>query len=173
MTQPEIETQRLLLRPFHLSDAHDVQMLAGNKRVSEFTLNIPYPYLDGMAEEWISIQPENWRKGNQVVFAIVNKDTSILLGTVGLVKTKDFEVELGFWVGEPYWGQGYCTEAVKSLFDYSFEKLEVEKIIARYLSINPASGRVMEKVGMCYVGELQANDRNGQLALIKNYEISV
>jgi RimJ/RimL family protein N-acetyltransferase len=72
-TQPQITTQRLSLRPFTPEDAKDVQNLAGNKNVSEQTLNIPYPYRDGMAEAWISDQTHNWNSGTEVIYAITDK----------------------------------------------------------------------------------------------------
>jgi ribosomal-protein-alanine N-acetyltransferase len=60
MIQPDLKTERLLLRRFRLDDASDVQKLAGNVNVSKMTLNIPYPYKPGMSEEWISSHQDNW-----------------------------------------------------------------------------------------------------------------
>ena len=60
--------------------------------------------------------------------------------------------ELGYWIGVPYWGKGYCTEAGEALLEYGFTELDLNRIHASYFSRNPASGRVMEKLGMTYEG---------------------
>lgn len=99
MIQPEIKTKRLLLRQFKREDAKVVQYLAGNKNVSEPTLNIPFPYEDGMAEEWISSQTQGWKNGTEAIYAITDKNAKGLLGTVGLVNIRDSQAELGYWAG--------------------------------------------------------------------------
>jgi RimJ/RimL family protein N-acetyltransferase len=171
MNQPEIETQRLLLRQFSHEDAKIVQKLAGNKLVSEPTLNIPYPYQDGMAEEWISNQILNWKNRTQVIYAVTDKVSKQLLGAVSLVEIKGTEAELGYWFGKPYWGEGYCTEATKALVEFAFANLGIVKIVAEHLSSNSASGRVMEKVGIRYDGSSQKPNRNGQMVQIETYEL--
>lgn len=169
MIQPAIKTKRLLLRQFKLEDAKVVQYLAGNKNVSESTLNIPYPYEDGMAEEWISSQTQSWKNGTGVIYAITEKSSNNLLGTVSLVSIEDSQAELGYWVGEPYWKKGYCTEAAKALIEYAFTRLGIVKVVAEHLSSNPASGRVMEKIGMRHVNQIQKPDRNGKKTKIEFY----
>jgi RimJ/RimL family protein N-acetyltransferase len=169
--QPQIITQRLSLRPFTPEDAKDVQKLAGNKNVSEQTLNIPYPYRDGMAEAWISNQTHNWKNGTEVIYAITDKNSKQLLGTVSLVKTDHSKAELGYWVGEPYWGRGYCTEAVKALFEFAFTNLDIGKIVAEHVRSNHTSGRVMEKTGMRRVGCTHRPDRNGKRSQMETYEM--
>ncbi len=171
MIQPEIETHRLLLRQFNIEDAEVIQQLAGNKKVSEQTLNIPYPYQDGMAEEWIFNQIRIRGNGTEAIYAITDKNSKRLLGTVGLVSIKGLEAELGYWVGEPYWGKGFCTEATKALVAFAFANLGIVKIVAEHLSSNLASGRVMEKIGMAHVGLEHKPDRNSQIVQIENYEL--
>ena len=63
--------------------------------------------------------------------------------------------EIGYWIGKPYWSQGYCTEAAREVVRYGFEVLNLNRIQARHMTKNPASGRVMEKVGMKYEGRLR------------------
>ncbi len=171
MIQPELKTKRLLLRKFQLDDASKVQKLAGNFNVAKMTLNIPFPYEMGMAEAWISTHDENWETKSGVAYAIVKLASRELLGTISLVRIDGLEGELGYWIGEPYWGMGYCTEAARELIRFSFQSLGLEKIVAEHLTANPASGKVMEKVGMKHVMTTQKVDRNGNEASMESYEI--
>jgi ribosomal-protein-alanine N-acetyltransferase len=171
MIQPDLKTERLLLRRFRLDDASEVQRLAGNRNVSKMTLNIPYPYKPGVAEEWISSHQANWDAKARITYAIVKLDSNQLLGTIGLVRIDGSEGELGYWIGEPYWGMGYCTEAARELIHFSFQNLGLEKIVAEHLTSNPASGKVMEKAGMDHVMTTQKFDRERKKANLEVYEI--
>src|SRR5579863_2647719 len=147
--RPTLETERLVLRPFDLSDAPRVQLLAGDRAVAATTKNIPYPYEDGMAEEWIGTHQERFEKGQLVNFAIVLKHGGELIGAIGLgLNLTQENAELGYWIGKPYWSCGYCTEAGHAVLGYAFDTLCVHRVHAHHLSHNPASGRVMQKLGM-------------------------
>lgn len=155
MKQPiVIQTERLTLRPFRLSDAADVQRMAGDREVAKMTLNIPYPYEDGMAETWIQAQPEQCDKDHAVVFAIASAENDRLIGAIGLhdINLTFGRTELGYWIGKPYWGQGFCTEAATAVVRYAFETLGFHRVHSSHLACNPASGRVMQKIGMQYEG---------------------
>ncbi|MCC6244116.1 MAG: GNAT family N-acetyltransferase [Gemmatimonadaceae bacterium] len=148
MDQPTLYTQRLILRPYTVEDAPAVQRLAGAAAVAATTLNIPHPYTDGMAESWIATHRAAWDAGTDVTFAITTP-TNDLRGTVGLHITRAHDRgEMGYWIGEPYWGQGLATEAVSALLTFAFETLALHRVQASHLPRNPASGRVMQKVGM-------------------------
>ena len=150
---PVLETQRLILRPFTLEDAPIVQRLAGAYEVAATTLNMPHPYQDGMAQQWISSQRAKHEKGEVVDFAIVIREGRLLCGAIGLgIDKRNNNAELGYWIGVPYWGQGYCTEAAKEVLSYGFKSLNLHRIHAAHLNCNPASGRVMQKIGMSYEG---------------------
>jgi RimJ/RimL family protein N-acetyltransferase len=152
--QPILETERLLLRPFHLSDATIVQKLAGDKRIASTTFNIPNPYPDGGAEEWIATHESKYLEGKGVVYAITLKKSGDLIGAISLaILSEHNQAELGYWVGVPYWNQGFCTEAGRAILEYGFETKGLNRIHACYLSRNPASGRVMEKLGMSHEGK--------------------
>jgi RimJ/RimL family protein N-acetyltransferase len=154
--QPTLKTKRLILRPFTLVDAPDVQRLAGDKSIADTTINIPHPYEDGLAEKWIGTHREKFEKGELVNFAIVLREREILIGAIGLVISKRHEfAELGYWIGKPYWGNGYCTEAVKTVLEHGFTRLNLNRIHAYYMTRNPASGRVLEKAGMKCEGLLR------------------
>lgn len=146
-------TERLLLRPFTLDDAPTVQRLAGHKDIAKTTLNIPHLYEDGMAEEWINTHKPRFEKGEGVTFAVVSREKRELVGAISLMVNNRFEsAEMGYWLGRPYWNKGYCTEAARELLHYGFNELGLNRIFAAHIPGNPASDRVMEKIGMTYEG---------------------
>lgn len=153
MSIPMLETERLILRPFCLDDAKDVQRLAGDREVAATTLHVPHPYKDGMAEEWIGSHEPNFKSGRFVDFAMTLRQSGELAGAIGLViNQKMNRAELGYWVGVPYWGQGYCTEAARVVLEYGFTQCGLNRIHASHFGTNPASGRVLEKIGMTQEG---------------------
>lgn len=155
-SQPTLTTPRLLLRPFTLADAPEVQRLAGDFAIADTTGNIPHPYPDGAAEAWIGSQPAEFEQGKSATFAIVSRAENILIGAIGLhFKPEHDSAEMGYWIGKPYWGQGYCTEAARALLAYGFNECGLNRIMARHSARNPASGRVMQKIGMTYEGCLR------------------
>jgi [ribosomal protein S5]-alanine N-acetyltransferase len=155
LLQETIRTERLILRPFALTDAPQVKALAGDERIYETTLCVPYPYEDGMAESWISTHQRCFYEGLGVVFAI-SLPNGLLIGAASLSRVGLFNrAELGYWIGVAYWNRGYCTEAAKAIVDYGFKILTYHKISARHFVGNHPSGRVLEKVGMTREGVLQ------------------
>ena len=160
MEQPTLQTMRLLLRPFALSDAADVQRLAGAWEVADMTLNVPHPYEDGMAEQWIGGHSERSAAGSVVTYAITLQENEALLGAVGLTGMPVHRrAELGYWLGVPYWNWGYMTEAAGALLRYGFTEMGLHKITASHFARNPASGRVMQKLGMSEEGLLRQQVR--------------
>lgn len=157
-SQPLLETPRLRLRPFSLDDAPAVQSLAGAREVAAVTLNVPHPYEDGMAQEWIATHRAQWEQGRRAVFAIVLRESGALVGAMSLGLNLQFRsAELGYWLGVPFWGCGYATEAARAVVGFGFETLELHRVHASHLSCNPASGHVMEKIGMQWEGCLRAH----------------
>ena len=154
--QPTIESERLLLRPFQLTDAPEVQRLAGEKAIASTTLNMPHPYEDGLAEDWISGHQELFERDEEIVYAITLPDSGQLVGAIGMIITGQYDrAELGYWIGKPYWGEGYATEAGRAIIRFGFENLNLNRIYASHFDRNPASGRVMEKIGMRYEGKFR------------------
>jgi len=156
MDQPVIKTDRLFLRAFEPSDADAVQRHAGDKRISSNTVSIPYPYDKEMAIDWINDHPARFQDGKGVDYAVINQENQELIGAIGLsISPRHKHAELGYWIGEPYWGKGYATEAAAAMLRYGFEERNLHRIFAHYFSQNPASGRVMEKIGMQFEGLLR------------------
>ncbi len=152
-TAPPLLTERLLLRSLTLEDAADVQRLAGDRDIALMVLRIPHPYEDGMAEEWIRACADAYKKDEAINFAITLRTDRKLIGTIGLELEQENErAELGYWIGKPYWNLGYATEAARAVVAYSFEVLKLNRIYAYHFTRNPASGRVLEKIGMHYEG---------------------
>ncbi len=175
MREPStLYTERLILRPYTLADAKELQRLIGDRDIASTTLNIPHPYEDGMAEAWISSRQEKFQKGESFDFAITYQEQGFFIGGISIGEfTKEYETgEIGYWIGKPYWNNGYCTEAAHALLIYGFEVLGLNRIHARHFSRNPASGRVMQKIGMKHEGHLrQAIKKWGKFEDMEIYSI--
>ena len=157
--QATLASPRLTLRPLSLDDAPIVARLAGEKDIASTTRLIPHPYPPGMAEKWILALPEMYQRAEMVNWGIALADGP-LLGTIRLtLNPVDNHAELGYWVGKPFWNNGYCTEAARLVVAYGFETLDLERIYANYMARNPASGRVLIKLGMKQEGLLRRHRR--------------
>ena len=99
------------------------------------------------------------------------KQSAQLIGAIGLVGINGEDALMGYWIGEPYWKRGYCTEAAKAFIEFCFNDLKLNRIEAEYLVTNPASGRVMQKSGMTYKKSRFTEDRFGERAELNVYEI--
>lgn len=148
-----IQTSRLLLRPFEAEDARAVSRLAGDMRVSESAATIPYPYSAELAQSWIEGHGLLRRKGLAIIRAIESPDEG-LVGCAELrISSALKATSLGYWIGFPYWGRGYATEAGRALVRYALGELRLLRVRACCLARNLASGRVLEKTGLRYLGE--------------------
>ena len=155
-TRPTLETERLLLRPFVPTDADEVQRLAGDRAIADTTLDIPHPYTDGLAADWIATHAADFAAGTGVTFAVTRKPDGALVGAIALKDIQaGFKAELGYWTGRPYWGCGYCTEAARAVLRFAFTELSLQRVFAHHFCRNPASGKVMQKLGMKPEGVLR------------------
>ena len=148
----EIQTARLLLRPLRDTDAEALTALAGNWDVARMTARIPHPYPEGLAKRWIAEQAAARESGDAFAFAILLEGR--LVGLVGLEHQDGGRFELGYWIGEPWWGQGFATEAAGAAVRFAFEALGADSLEAGWLFDNPASGRVLAKCGFVRTGEM-------------------
>ena len=169
--QAEIRSERLLLRRFEPVDAEAVRQLADDYAVSRTLLNLPCPYPRGAAERWIATHRRNWEFRTSASYAITLAGPGSLLGAVTLSWVHRRLAELGYWTGSAYWNRGYCSEAVGAIIGFAFEHLEISKVVAEHQRGNPASGRVMQKAGMRYVGSRCKANRDGNPAEMDIYEI--
>jgi RimJ/RimL family protein N-acetyltransferase len=151
--QPTLRTDRLILRPFAESDGPRVVELAGAREIADTTLSIPHPYPPDAATSWIAGQLPAWVNGIHADFAITDKATGDLFGAIGQgINRMQDHGEMGYWIGLPYWNNGYCTEAARAVVAFAFTELGLHRVYAHHLVRNPASGKVMQKIGMRFEG---------------------
>jgi len=156
MNSPTLTTARLILRPYALSDLAPLVRLAGAREVAATTLRIPHPYTEQDAKDFIakcqaSTEPETR-------FAITRRTDGQFCGGVGLrLDAEHHHAELGYWLGVPFWGVGYATEAARAVLDYGFDVLNLHRIYASHVAHNVASGGVLRKISMRYEGCLRGH----------------
>ena len=160
--QPTLHTERLTLRPFTLDDVAQLRPLVSEKEIAATTMTIPHPYPDGEAERWIGTHQPKFAEGKAAVFAVTLRDSDVLVGAIGLsIKREHSHAEMGYWIGKPYWNQGYASESTRALLQYAFDTLGLNRIFAHHMTKNPQSGRVMQKIGMTHEGTLPQHVRKG------------
>ena len=142
-----LETERLTLRKPTLADVRAIARLANDRRIAENTARIPHPYRVTDAETFIS----GANKNGEAAFLITLRDRTVV-GACGIMFHNNETPELGYWLGVPYWNQGYATEALHALIDYAFTDLAHEALQAGARVTNPASRRVLEKCGFQWTG---------------------
>jgi [ribosomal protein S5]-alanine N-acetyltransferase len=162
-----ISTQRLVLRPPELSDAARIALLAGDYDVASMTGTILHPYSEQMAAEWVA----STLAGEEgVVFAILS--SGALIGCTGYRAFSAERAELGYWIGKPYWGRGYASEAVKALIAYAFATDGFAYLTAGHFIDNPASERVIRKLGFVPMGnEVRDCAARGEKACCLTYRL--
>jgi len=143
---PVLATARLVLRAPRQGDANAIAALAGDLRVAANTARIPHPYGVTDAEQFIAAAD---KRGGEASFVVMRGDT--LIGVCGF-DCRDDGIELGYWLGVPFWGRGFATEAVRALIDYAFGDLHYETLQAGARVTNPASRRVLEKCAFQWTG---------------------
>jgi RimJ/RimL family protein N-acetyltransferase len=131
-------------------DAEDVQRLASHPDVVA-TTNLPNPYPDDGAKQWIENLLPRQEAGREYAFGIRNVHEEFV-GIVGLVDVDEQEAELGFWIGKPFWNRGYATAAAQKIVDFAFEELGLGQLFARPLRRNSPSRRVLEKLAFVEQG---------------------
>ena len=171
---PFLTTPRLHLRAFAEADSSRLIALAGDYEVAKNTLNIPHPYTEADARHWLHLTQQNYAQQSAYDFALELRATGELVGGMGLTLEPRFDrAEAGYWLGQPYWGQGLATEALAAVLRFGFTELKLNKIYATHIAQNPASGRVMQKNGMRKEGELaQHTKRDGQYYDLWQYRLT-
>jgi RimJ/RimL family protein N-acetyltransferase len=151
-----IQTTRLTLRPFEAADARRVAFLAGDYAVAKMCGRVPHPYSLKMAVDWIATHADK-RKAGDFPFAI-ELERDGLIGAIGvnrLGEASDPPWELGYWLGRPYWGMGYATEAARALMDWARDQLGASMFTAGHFADNPSSGKVLRKLGFAHAGSAE------------------
>lgn len=148
---PVLLTENLVLRAPHTEDIDAIAILANNPAVATMVARMPYPY--GRADAETFVRASTKRENGNCVYAITEADSGRFLGCCALQARDGGKIlELGYWVGEPFWGRGIATEAAHALVGMAFRTREIEHIDARCRVTNPASRRVLQKSGFQFQG---------------------
>jgi RimJ/RimL family protein N-acetyltransferase len=152
-----IRGARLLLDSLSEADVASLVALAGDPAIADTTISVPHPLDERVARDWLASLAQTAALGGAEHFAIREAAGRPLVGMVSLrgIDREHEEVELSFWVGRPFWGRGYATEAAGAAVDRAFDVLGMNRIVAHYMVRNPASGRVLARLGFRQEGLLR------------------
>jgi ribosomal-protein-alanine N-acetyltransferase len=146
---PTLETARLRLRPYRDADIAELVPLIGTREVAATTLRIAHPYTEQDGRDFLALAQEP----DKIWLVVALRSDGRQIGGIGLrVDQQHHHAELGYWLGVPYWGQGYATEAAREMLRYGFETLQLHRIFASHFKPNAASGRILVKLGMRHEG---------------------
>lgn len=161
LSQPTLETNRLILRPLIPGDASAIKKAASVREIADTTISIPHPYPDGEAERYISKKIAGFAAGHSVTFAIEPKGKNLFSGIIEIrdIEQEHSQGELSFWLAVEAWGQGYMSEALKPILRFGFVDLYLNRICAYHMVRNPASGKVLQKNGFVQEGLLHQRVR--------------
>lgn len=160
----KIETERLILRPFRVSDAEQMfYNWASDSEVTKYLTWSPHEnaaFTKKLLEDWVS----HYTDESYYQWCIELKESSQAIGSIGVVKILDYieAASMGYCIGKAYWRKGIMTEALRAVIKFLFDEVEVNRIHAAHDTDNPASGLVMKKCGMKYEGTLIQAARNQQ-----------
>lgn len=165
---PVLVTERLVLRPPHDDDLPDLVEFANNRRVADMLARMPYPYGEAEGRAFLALSRSG--RSADTVYALALGENGAFVGCAGLNRTERGLV-LGYWVGQPYWGRGYATEAAHALVDLAFRATCIETLEVSCRVTNPASRRVIHKCGFQYVGQgMVTSLAAGQIA-VERYQL--
>ncbi|HEX5386475.1 MAG TPA: GNAT family N-acetyltransferase [Gemmatimonadales bacterium] len=171
---PVLRTARLLLGPYTESDVPDIVRLAGAREIFDTTLSIPHPYEPAHAYGYFAFAAAEHAHGTGLHLAVRVLEDLRLIGGIGLkdIERERMEAELGYWIGVEYWNRGYATEAAAAVVRHGFAVLDLARIHAHHLARNPASGRVLERIGMGREREVrQPSPKDGELEDVVYYSM--
>ena len=162
-----------MIREWKLEDAADLAEMLNNKNIlNNLRDGLSYPYTKSDAQEYIKSMLSA-DKTKTFAFAITADDK--VVGSIGVFRCDNIHfrtAEMGYYIGEPYWGKGLGTSAVKQACSYVFEHTDIIRIFAEPFAYNVASCRVLEKAGFQFEGLLRSNAfKNGKVVDMKMYSL--
>ncbi len=172
-----LETKRLLLRKFKIEDAPLVyENWCNDPDVAKYVTWQPHKSVEEtkeLLEEWI----KSYESNKTYKWVAQLKDTSEIIGSIDVVSKKTLDhgaCEIGYCYGKKYWGKGYASECLDAVIKYLFDECDAYVISAKHCSLNPASGKVMQKCGLKYEGTLRGRfiDSDGKRNDILSYSIT-
>ncbi|RYG44552.1 N-acetyltransferase [bacterium] len=152
-----LETPRLLLRPILASDASRIQSLFSNPKVLQYLhAGLPIPYPEDGALEFLSRVLPRVEAGEEYLWVLLRKENPEegMIGQISLTP-KGEDDHRGFWLGEPYWEQGYMKEAVGAVNDFAFDELKMDHLLLNNAEPNVASHRLKESCGAEIIGRYE------------------
>ncbi|MCX8532385.1 GNAT family N-acetyltransferase [Chryseobacterium luquanense] len=162
-----LETDRLLLREFDISDAKIFYELNLNPNVIKYTGNSAFKDIDE-AKDFLKNYSDYQRNGYGR-WAVIDKSTNQFLGWCGLKYDENLnETDIGFRFFEHFWNLGFATESAKACIDYGFNELNLNTIVGRAMKENTASIKVLEKIGLSYEKNFDFDGKDGVIYRIKN-----
>lgn len=166
---PALETERLIIRPLTIEDKPAIFKWASDERVSKFMLYSTYKSPDD-ADGWLE---SLYSEDGQLDYGFVWKETGELIGSGGLNYHSDSdEWTLGYNIRYDMWGRGIVTEVCRKIIEYARANYDVKRIVAVFADENPASGHVMEKLGMKFFCDCEYTKFDGSASFKgKKYEI--
>jgi ribosomal-protein-alanine N-acetyltransferase len=145
---------QITLRPWHLDDLNNLVALANNKNIAQYMADVfPHPYTIENGKTFIDFANSN---PNSKIFAISINDKPA--GSIGLHLQADIlkkNAEIGYWLGEEYWGKGIIKNAINQIVDYGFNNLDIVRIFARIYGTNIPSQKVIERAGFVLEGKFE------------------
>lgn len=151
---PAVETRRLALRSPGARDIARLSELANDAAIARMTLRLPHPYALSDAEAFVA-QVDSQNPERSRTFVIEHEDHGTV-GVIGLFEADDPAPEVGYWIGRPFWGRGYATEALEGALGWAGREWKRRALTSGHFTDNPASGRVLEKAGFLYTGEVRS-----------------
>ncbi|HEY0086839.1 MAG TPA: GNAT family N-acetyltransferase [Allosphingosinicella sp.] len=143
-------TERLLLRPGWTQDAPALFKAIADETIVRNLASAPWPYGRADAEAYLATDRDP-AEPSALIFRR-SAGAPQLVGTIGIGRRPDGELEFGYWIARPFWGLGFATEAGRAVIDFARESLRVRRLNAGHFLDNPASGRVLEKLGFAPTG---------------------
>jgi RimJ/RimL family protein N-acetyltransferase len=166
-----LHTRRILLRRFVEPDAARVCEIQSNWNVTRMLRLASFPPILEAIRVWLLGHQGEWERGTAYRFALIFE--GVLIGCADIDEVRDGCGELGYWLGEPYWGQGLASEAAEALLRFAFDALGLDRLRSGHAADNPASGRVLEKLGFRFVGETKKWSQSRQREIMhRAYELA-
>lgn len=156
-------TERLLLRPGWREDAPALCRAVADEGIVRNLAKAPWPYGLADAEAFLAREPKA-HEASSLIF-LRGEGAPELVGSIGFGRTPDDELELGYWIARPHWGRGIATEAGRAVLAYARESLRLPRLVAGHFLDNPASGRVLEKLGFAATGVTRGRYSAGRDAI--------
>ncbi len=139
-----LETARLVLRPLDACDLPEMVAYLSDYEVAKNLTHVPHPHTMAHAQTWFGIRQSRLQRREAFAWSVLADGRFVGLCSVD---HREGRFNLGYWYGRPHWGNGYATEAGQRAVRFAFEELGEPALVSGYYADNPASGRVLEKLG--------------------------